>query len=438
MKISIVGTGYVGLVAGVCFAKSGHCVICVDINDKKIAMLKEGRVPIYEPGLEELMHAAVQSGRLHFTTQMEEALESTDILFIAVGTPEMSDGSAQISPILSIIKNIVECPKAPPFIVLKSTVPPGTAHKIQKYLNTHSLKKIEIINNPEFLKEGAAIDDFLKPDRVVIGHNSKEAKAIMQKIYHPIIKNPIYFMDNTSAELTKYAANAFLSVKISFINELAHLSDKLGADINKVKQGFTSDRRIHPTFFNPGLGYGGSCFPKDIKALIHTAKENDLKMRVISAAKKVNDEQRTLMFARIQKRFKNLSKLKIAIWGISFKPQTDDTREAPSLYIIKSLLDAGAQITAFDPIAGENARRTSGLNFQLATHALKATENADALVICTEWSEFCDVNIEQLKSNLKQPIIFDGRNIFDPKTLTSYGFEYHCVGRQELTKGDSA
>ncbi len=432
MKIAIVGTGYVGLVAGVCFANSGHCVICIDTNEDKISVLKEGRVPIYEPGLEELMHSAVKSDQLHFTTKIEDVFQQVDIIFIAVGTPEMPDGSAQLQPLLSIIETIAKSPNSPPFIVLKSTVPPGTGQKIQKYLDEHSQNKIEVINNPEFLKEGAAINDFLKPDRVIVGHQSEEAKAIMLKIYNPFIKSPIYFMDKTSAELTKYAANAFLSVKISFINELAHLADKLGADINSIKEGFTSDSRIHPAFFNSGLGYGGSCFPKDVQALIHTAEKNNLKMRIVSAANQVNDEQRVLMFSRIKKRFKNLSGLKVAIWGVAFKPQTDDVREAPAIDIIRHLLEEGVQITAFDPVAGENALRTSGLNFQLETSALKATEEADALVICTEWSEFCSVNIEQLKTNLKQPIIFDGRNIFEPEFLTSKGFEYYCIGRQKL------
>ena len=432
MKIAIVGTGYVGLVAGVCFANSGHRVICVDTDKDKISILKAGQVPIYEPGLEELMHSAVQSDQLHFTTQIEEVFQQVDIIFIAVGTPETPDGNAQLQPLLSIIETIAKSPKTPPFIALKSTVPPGTGHRIQKYLDEHSQNKIEVINNPEFLKEGAAINDFLKPDRVVIGHRSEEARAIMLKIYNPFIKSPIYFMDKISAELTKYAANAFLSVKISFINELAHLADKLGADINSVKEGFTSDSRIQPAFFNSGLGYGGSCFPKDIQALIHTAEKNNLEMKIVSAANQVNDEQRTLMFSRIKKRFKKLSGLKVAIWGVAFKPQTDDIREAPAIDIIRYLLDEGVQVTAFDPVVGKNALRTSGLNFQLETSALKATEGADALVICTEWSEFSNVNIEQLKTNLKQPIIFDGRNIFEPEFLTSNGFEHYCIGRQKL------
>ncbi|MEK7357974.1 MAG: UDP-glucose/GDP-mannose dehydrogenase family protein, partial [Bdellovibrionota bacterium] len=331
MKIAVVGTGYVGLVAGVCFADSGHTVICVDRDEKKIGSLREGHVPIYEPGLEDLMHQS--KARLEFTTDLALAVRSCDVLFVAVGTPELPDGSADMGPTMAVIEAICKQATSKKYIVLKSTVPVGTAKKVRARILELTKQPIEIVSNPEFLKEGAAIEDFLRPDRVVIGCGSEDAKVVMAELYEPFVRNgkPILFMDNASAEMTKYAANAFLSVKISFINELALLADKLGADINLVRKGFTSDSRINPAFFYPGVGFGGSCFPKDVKALVHTGREVGIPMDVVHAADEVNDRQKLVLFQKLKDHFGDLRGRTIAVWGLAFKPRTDDVREAPAL-----------------------------------------------------------------------------------------------------------
>jgi len=435
MKIAIIGTGYVGLVAGVCFADAGHDVICVDNVEEKIALLKEGKIPIYEPGLEELAH--LNRTRIEYTLNLAAAVQAASVVFIAVGTPEKADGSADLGPTLAVVKAIAEAANDKKYVVMKSTVPIGTSKVVKAEFAKLTRHSIEVISNPEFLKEGAAIEDFLRPDRVVIGASSPQAEAVMRELYDPFVKNgnPIVFMDNTSAEMTKYAANAFLSVKISFINELALLADCLGADINHVRKGFTTDRRINPAFFHPGVGFGGSCFPKDVKALVHTGLAAGVPMAVVQAADSVNDRQKLVLFDRIQKHFAgNLKGKTIAVWGLAFKPRTDDVREAPALYLIEALIKAGATVQAYDPAAAETARAASSVKFHIAESALKALHNADALAIVTEWNEFRSADLKLLKTLLRGSIIFDGRNIFDPVKAAEAGITYYCIGRQSLSR----
>lgn len=434
MKIAVIGTGYVGLVAGVCFADAGHQVICVDRDASKIAQLKAGQVPIYEPGLEELMKES--AARIEFTTETDRAVCDTSVIFIAVGTPEKVDGSADLAPTMAVVDAICRAANGAKTIVLKSTVPVGTAKKVRAAVATLTSHSIEIVSNPEFLKEGAAIEDFMRPDRVVIGCSSPEAEATMRDLYDPFVKNgnPILIMDNTSAEMTKYAANAFLSVKISFINELALLADCLGADINEVRKGFTSDRRINPSFFHPGIGFGGSCFPKDVKALVHTGESCDLDMKVVRAADEANDRQKLILFDRMLAHFGSLKGKTIAFWGLAFKPRTDDVREAPALYLIEKLVAAGAHVRAFDPAAMETAREACSTEFETVPDAHAAVQGADALAILTEWNEFRTPDLALLKTQLKTPVIFDGRNVIDPKKAAREGFTYYCIGRQSLTQ----
>jgi UDPglucose 6-dehydrogenase len=431
MKIAVVGTGYVGLVAGVCFADVGHHVICVDRDEKKIESLRAGRVPIYEPGLEDLM--ATARARLEFTTDLASAVRTCDVVFVAVGTPEAADGSADMTPTMAVIDAVASLATSRKFIVLKSTVPVGTAALVRARLGGGRVAH-EIISNPEFLKEGAAIDDFLRPDRVVIGCASNDARAVMGELYEPFVKNghPILFMDNASAEMTKYAANAFLSVKISFINELALLADRLGADINAVRTGFTSDSRINPAFFYPGVGFGGSCFPKDVKALVHTGRSVGIAMDVVQAADEVNDRQKLVLFDRMKDHFGDLRGKTIGIWGLAFKPRTDDVREAPALYLIEKLVAAGARVLAYDPVAAETARAASSVPFEIVSTAMQACTGADCLAIVTEWNEFRTPDLGQLRVALKTPVIFDGRNVLDPVKATRAGFTYYCIGRNAV------
>lgn len=433
MKISIVGTGYVGLVAGVCFADVGHDVICVDNNEDKIMRLKEGQIPIYEPGLGDILKNC--HSRIEFTSDIQKAVESRAVIFIAVGTPEKPDGNADLGPTMEVIDAICRHAKEKKFIVLKSTVPIGTAKELTAYVSQKSDLSHEIINNPEFLKEGAAVEDFLRPDRVIIGCKTKEAKAIMDELYAPFVKNghPIYFMSNVSAEMTKYAANSFLSVKISFINELAALADTMGADINDVRKGFTSDKRINPAFFYPGVGYGGSCFPKDVQALIHTAKKHNHSMSIVTAADTVNDKQKRVLFEKVQERFGDLKGKHFAMWGLSFKPRTDDVREAPALYLLRYLTKAGATVTAYDPVASETAKMYFDAPFSVAESTTDATKNADALLIVTEWNEFRNPDFAALKKNMKNAVIFDGRNCLNIPDVLKNGFEYHSIGRRIAT-----
>lgn len=434
MEIAIIGTGYVGLVAGVCFADVGHRVTCVDKDQSKISLLNDNKIPIYEPGLEDLI--ATAKNRLTFTTDLKSSVEKNEVIFIAVGTPELPDGNADLGPTMAVVKAICEAANGEKIIVLKSTVPIGTGQKIKDFCKENCQYSLEVVNNPEFLKEGAAIEDFLKPDRVVIGCASAHAANVMGELYEPFVRNghPILFMDNTSAEMTKYAANSFLSVKISFINELARLADKVGADINQVRKGFTSDSRICPAFFYPGVGYGGSCFPKDVQALVKTGQDQGLDMKVVAAADTVNDEQKLLHLETAEKVFDgNLKGKNFAIWGLAFKPRTDDVREAPALHLIEKLVAAGANVKAFDPAAADTARSASSADFEICDSALEATKDADALFVVTEWNEFKNPNFSSLKEQMKQNYIFDGRNIFDPKKMMNLGFNYFSVGRQKLT-----
>lgn len=434
MKICVIGTGYVGLVAGVCFADAGHTVTCVDKDPSKINLLNDNKIPIYEPGLEELLTQAVDKKKIQFTTDINNAIQANEVVFIAVGTPEKEDGNADLGPTYQVIQSICETANDKKYVVLKSTVPIGTGKEVKKYFKDNCKYPVDVVNNPEFLKEGAAIDDFLKPDRVVIGCETEDARKVMQELYDPFVKNghPIIFMDNTSAEMTKYAANSFLSVKISFINEMARLADAVGADIDSVRKGFTSDSRVNPAFFYPGVGFGGSCFPKDVHALIKSGIKNDIPMKIVSSALEVNRDQKYYLVDLAKKHFGNLKGKRIAMWGLSFKPKTDDVREAPAQYMIEKLNELGASVIAYDPVASENAKIFFGTPFDVGADALEITKGADALFIVTEWNEFKNPNLDAIKENLKSPVIFDGRNVLNPTKMKAQGFDYYCVGRQAL------
>ena len=431
MKIAILGTGYVGLVAGVCFADAGHDVICVDSNESKIKSLKSGKVPFYEPGLDDLF--ALNRKRMTFTMSVKDAVEQAPLIFIAVGTPELPDGSADMDPTFKALGEICQAANGPRFVVLKSTVPIGTAKRATGFCKEHSKHEIEIINNPEFLRQGAAIEDFLKPDRVVIGCRTEKAKQMMTDLYEPFVtKNgnkPIIFMDNASAEMTKYAANSFLALKISFINELALLADRVGADIDSVRAGFTSDNRINPAFFNPGIGYGGSCFPKDVRALLHMGKQNDLDLKILRAADDVNERQKIILTQRLLEREGSLKGKTVAVWGLAFKPRTDDVRRAPSLKIIEELFLNGATVKAFDPVATANAKESCRVPFTATDSALDALDGADALLIVTEWPEFRSIDAATIKAKMRKPLVYDGRNLYDPAKMKAAGVEYYGIGR---------
>ena len=438
MKVAIVGTGYVGLVAGICFAETGNEVICVDIDPAKVAKLKSGEPTIFEPGLQELMQKNQHENRLSFTTDLQSAVSQCGVIFLAVGTPSSVDGSADLTAVLKVAADIGTAMNGPKIIVNKSTVPVGTAKKVSEIVAQKTKHAFQIVSNPEFLKEGSAIDDFLKPDRVVIGTDHEDAWAVMRELYEPFVRqgNPIIRMTNLSAEMTKYAANAMLATKISFINEIALLCDKIGADVESVRAGITSDVRIGRHFLYPGPGYGGSCFPKDVKALLRAGREAGLPMHVVDAAEKANDQQKQVLSQKIDKHFGSSLKGKtIAVWGLAFKPNTDDMREAPALVLVDKLLKAGARVHAFDPIAHETAphalkqQGTDLKNFQLASSAYEALEGADALAIVTEWNEFRTPDFEKVKSLLKQPVVFDGRNIWKPESLKKRGFTYYGIGR---------
>ena len=436
MKIAVVGTGYVGLVTGTCFAEVGIDVTCIDIDQKKIDNLHQGILPIYEPGLEEMVTRNVEKGRLHFSTNLAEAIKDCDVAFIAVGTPPGEDGSADLKYVLAVARGIGENMNSYGVIVTKSTVPVGTAAKVRAEIEQALAKRgasveFDVASNPEFLKEGAAIDDFLKPDRIVVGIASARAEEVMTKLYKPFLLNghPIIFMDIPSAEMTKYAANSMLATKISFMNDVANLCEIMGADVNMVRKGIGSDARIGTKFIYPGIGYGGSCFPKDVKALIKTAQENGYDMQVLRAVESVNEDQKSVLFNKVSKHFGGeLRGLKIAVWGLSFKPKTDDMREAPSLVIIEKLLAAGCTVTAYDPVAMPEARHSLGDSITYAKDEFAALIDADALLIVTEWPDFRSPNFEVVGRLMKQKTIFDGRNIYDVKELKELGFVYHCIG----------
>jgi UDPglucose 6-dehydrogenase len=436
MKIAVVGTGYVGLVTGTCFAEVGIDVTCIDIDQKKIDNLHQGILPIYEPGLEEMVTRNVEKGRLHFSTNLAEAITGCDVAFIAVGTPPGEDGSADLKYVLAVARGIGEHMNSYGVIVTKSTVPVGTAAKVraeieQALVKRHEAIDFDVASNPEFLKEGAAIDDFLKPDRIVVGVSSERAEEVMRKLYKPFLLNghPIIFMDIPSAEMTKYAANAMLATKISFMNDVANLCEIMGADVNMVRRGIGSDARIGTKFIYPGIGYGGSCFPKDVKALIKTAEENGYQMQVLQAVEDVNEAQKSVLFNKLSRHFDGqLKGLKIALWGLSFKPKTDDMREAPSLVIIEKLLAAGCTVTAYDPVAMPEARHTLHDTIAYAKDEYDALLDADALLVVTEWPDFRSPNFEVVGRLLKQKVVFDGRNIYDANELKELGFAYHCIG----------
>jgi UDPglucose 6-dehydrogenase len=436
MKVAIVGSGYVGLVTGTCFSEVGIEVTCVDIDQKKIDNLNNGIVPIYEPGLEEMLLRNMKKGRLKFTTSLAEALEDCEVLFTAVGTPPDKDGSADLQYVLSVARDCGRNMKDYLLIVTKSTVPVGTAQKVRKALQEELNKRsvaisFDVASNPEFLKEGAAIDDFLKPDRIVVGLDSPRAEELMKSLYKPFTLNghPIIFMDITSAEMTKYAANAMLATKISFMNDIANLCEIVGADINMVRRGIGSDSRIGNKFIYPGIGYGGSCFPKDVKALIHTGEDFNYDLQVLKAVEAVNQAQKSVLFQKVHKYFKgDLKDKTIAVWGLSFKPQTDDMREAPSVVIINKLLEAGAKVKAYDPIAMKEATHQLGDTITYAEDQYEALIDADCLLLVTEWPEFKFPNFKIVKKLLIMPVIFDGRNIYEMAEMKRQGFEYFCIG----------
>jgi UDPglucose 6-dehydrogenase len=436
MKIVIVGSGYVGLVTGACFSEVGIDVVCVDIDKRKIENLKKGIIPIYEPGLEEMISRNMKKGRLSFTTDIKSAVNGAEVLFISVGTPPDEDGSADLKYVLNVARDCGKHMNDYMLVVTKSTVPVGTAVKVKNAI-TEELRErnvnieFDVASNPEFLKEGAAIDDFLKPDRIVVGLDSERAEDLMKRLYKPFTLNghPVIFMDIVSAEMTKYAANSMLATKISFINDIANLCEIVGADINKVRKGIGSDSRIGHRFIYPGIGYGGSCFPKDVQALIRTADENKYNLRVLKAVEEVNNNQKLVLFTKIMNYFNGDVKGKtIALWGLSFKPQTDDMREAPSLSIVKNLLEAGAIVKAYDPVAMEEAKHHFGDSITYFEDQYETLIDADALAILTEWPEFKYPNFRIISKLLNSPAIFDGRNIYDKDEMTKNGFNYFCIG----------
>ncbi len=437
MKIAVVGTGYVGLVTGTCFAETGNKVICVDIDAEKIDKLKSGKITIYEPGLEILFLRNLKEERLHFTISLEEAIKDAEVIFLALPTPPGEDGSADLKYILGVAEALGSMIDSKDYKVIidKSTVPVGTAEKVRNVLLKAGAHPdcFDVVSNPEFLREGVAVDDFMKPDRVVIGTQSDKAMKVMNELYAPFVRqgNPVIFMDEKSAELTKYAANAFLAVKISFMNEIAQLCEKLDADVDMVRRGIGSDERIGKRFLFPGIGYGGSCFPKDVQALAKSAAEVDYDFKIINAVMDVNEKQKLHLIPKIEKYFSgNLEGKHFAVWGLAFKPNTDDIREAPALYIIESLLASGATVCSYDPEAIENVKNVIGDKISYAEKQYDALENADALIIATEWNEFRTPDFDQIAAVLKNKVIFDGRNLFDLGQMNKLGFHYESVGRK--------
>ncbi|MSP39414.1 MAG: UDP-glucose/GDP-mannose dehydrogenase family protein [Deltaproteobacteria bacterium] len=432
MKLAVVGTGYVGLVAGSCFAESGNDVVCVDIDESKIAMLKQGKVPIHEPGLEDMVRRNSAEQRLTFTTELAAAVNGSEIIFIAVGTPQGPDGNANLQYVRATAKSIAKAMDQFKIIVTKSTVPVGTADQIKLWMAEETKHSFAVISNPEFLKEGAAVEDFMKPDRVVLGGDNPEAIEAVKELYEPFVRtgNPILTMDCRSAEMSKYAANAMLATKISFINEVARLCERQDADIGAVRRAMSLDRRIGPHFIFPGAGYGGSCFPKDVRAMIGMGGD-DTEMLLLKAVEEVNQRQKSLLVQKVTRRFSaDLSGHVFAVWGLAFKPRTDDMREAPAITVIEALLAAGAQVQAFDPEAMGEARKYFGERIRYAQRNYDALDGASALLILTEWNEFRRPDFPRIKSLLKQPVIFDGRNIYEPMDLRKYGFEYISIGRK--------
>jgi UDPglucose 6-dehydrogenase len=435
MNIAVVGSGYVGLVSGTCYAESGNEVVCVDIDEKRIAQLLEGKIPIYEPGLEELVRRNLKEGRLRFTTDLADAVRQSMVSYIAVGTPMSATGAADLTAIFKAAEDIAKSITGYHILAIKSTVPVGTNARVRDIVGRFAKHRADVCSVPEFLKEGSAIEDFMRPDRVVIGSLSDQATAILKEIHNPFVRtdNPILVMDPHSAELTKYASNAMLAMRISFINEMANLCEAVGADINSVRRGLGTDKRIGSSFLFPGVGYGGSCFPKDVQALIHSGSEHNLDFAILRAAEAVNARQKRMIPARVKQHFgQNLSGRTFAIWGLAFKPRTDDMREAPSLVVIEELLQAGAKCQVHDPEALENARAFFGDRVSYHKTNYAALKDADALLILTEWNEFRHPNFQRIKAELKEPVIFDGRNLYDPDLMKALDLRYYSIGRHPV------
>ncbi len=437
MKVSVIGTGYVGLVSGTCFAEIGHDVTCIDIDPKKIDMLKAGKSPIYEPGLNELLERNIKANRLKFSTGYE-SVSSAKSIFLAVGTPSADDGRADLKYLKAAAMEVAKNLSEGAIVVIKSTVPVGTNNEIRKLISEHTKKSFHLVNNPEFLKEGSAVEDFMRPDRVIIGHQNESAYKVMEELYAPLVRqgNPIYGMSNLSAEMSKYAANCFLATKISFINEIARLCDATNADIEEVRKGISSDKRIGGHFLYPGPGYGGSCFPKDVKALVATAEDHGMKLKIVNATETVNDEQKSYVFSKVKKYYgDNLNGKVFAFWGVAFKANTDDVRETAAIAMARKLIGAGASIQIFDPVATENYLHEMK-QYKECEGKIKSFENkydalngADALITVTEWREFTTPDFSEIKSRLKKPVLFDGRNLYDTKKVLSEGFEYFAIGK---------
>lgn len=435
MKLSVIGTGYVGLVTGTCFAETGNHVICADIDAAKVERMKQGEVPIYEPGLETIFHRNIKQGNLEFTTDIEYAVNNSDIIFLALPTPPNEDGSADLKHILAVAEQLGKIITSYKIIIDKSTVPVGTALQVQQLIAKNCRCEFDVVSNPEFLREGMAVEDFMKPERVVIGTESEKAKEMLNRLYAPFVRqgNPIIFMDEKSAELTKYAANSFLATKITFMNEIANLCEILGADVDMVRKGIGSDSRIGKRFLFPGVGYGGSCFPKDVKALNQMARQNNYDFKILESVMQVNDRQRIILMEKIIQKFGNdLSGKTFALWGLAFKPNTDDIREAPALYLIDALISRGAKIRAYDPEAMPNVKKMIGDSIAYGENQYDILQNSDALIIVTEWSVFRTPDFDLIKSSLKNKIIFDGRNLFELEEMGNHGFYYNSIGRKTI------
>ncbi len=437
MKIAVVGTGYVGLVTGTCLAETGNTVMCVDINQEKVEKMKQGQIPIYEPGLDILFHRNIEQGRLQFTTVLADAIADAKIIFLALPTPPGGDGSADLSYVLGAAKDIAKLVKDYKVVVTKSTVPVGTADKVKAAFTENTTVEVDVVSNPEFLREGVAVEDFMKPDRVVVGTRSEKAKKLMEELYGPYVRsgNPIIFMDERSSELTKYAANSFLATKITFMNEVANLCELVGADVDQVRRGIGSDARIGKRFLFPGVGYGGSCFPKDVQALVKSAAEVEYDFQILNSVITVNEVQKTVIVEKMRKYYNSdggLKGKKFALWGLAFKPETDDIREAPALYIIDELVKDGAEIVAYDPEAAENVKRLKGDVIAYAKDPYDALQGADALIIVTEWPLFRTPDFDKIEAGLKAKVIFDGRNLYDLQKMIDCGYYYNSIGRKVI------
>jgi len=432
MKITVIGTGYVGLVTGTCLAEAGNDVLCIDIDKNKVEKMQNGEVPIYEPHLETYFERNIKAGRLHFSTNIQEGVDHGEVIFLALPTPEDEDGSADLSYVLGVANQIGDLMKNYKIVVSKSTVPVGTGKRVKAVLKAKTDISFDVVSNPEFLREGFAVEDFMKPDRIVVGVESERAQKTMEKLYKNFVRsgNPIVFMDIKSAELTKYAANAFLATKITYMNEIANYCEKVGANVDAVRMGMGLDERIGKRFLFPGIGYGGSCFPKDVKALHKSGKDAQHHFAILDSVIQVNEKQKTVLFPKMEQHLDgNLKGKNIAVWGLAFKPNTDDIREAPALYMIEKLLAAGATVTAFDPEAMDNVKAKLGDSIAFASSMMEAVQDADALLICTEWHAFRNPDFEGLKTALKNHVIFDGRNIYSPEEMKALGFSYYSIGR---------